>query len=278
MDPGGGRAAFGARTEPPRQGVHDQPGESRLPPAVDASLPRCGRGARDGHSEGRSAPPVPQGRRDRKAPDSLVAGAVRAILRSSRLAVVRRLVRLGDARHPDQEPGGLEEDDLHPHLRRERRVLRPRAAVRSARSGRPGTGKTSPEDRRAAGVSSARAGSEAASAEGRRAASDRAWATACRWSSPRRGAAAGIVCSQVFDHTSVLQFLERVAGRQVADRNPGDQRQCVATDGVRRPDVGVPGVSRRSCGCTLPAARRLFRAGAPRAIRAHAFGLPETVG
>ena len=50
-----------------------------------------------------------------------------------------------DAGYPDQEPGSVEEDDLHPHLRRKRRLLRSRSAVRRARiRATPESGKTSP--------------------------------------------------------------------------------------------------------------------------------------
>ena len=47
----------------------------------------------------------------------------------------------GDAEYPDRESGGLEEDDLHSHLRRERRLLRSRSAVRRAGAGQSGIGK-----------------------------------------------------------------------------------------------------------------------------------------
>ena len=39
-----------------------------------------------------------------------------------------------------KNPGGLEQDDLHPDLRRERWLLRPCAAVRGAGSGESGVG------------------------------------------------------------------------------------------------------------------------------------------
>ena len=109
LDPGGGRAAFGARTESPRQGVHHQPGD---PDYRQLATLRY----RDAGVEREMAIPkgdlLHQFRKDvetRQAADRLVAGAARAFLRPSRLGLVRRVVHRRSAEHPDQQSGRLEE-------------------------------------------------------------------------------------------------------------------------------------------------------------------------
>src|SRR5437016_3346866 len=138
MDRGGPRPALGAGPEPSSEGVHDEPGRSRLPAVIDTALSRWRRGAGNGHSEIRSAAPVPPRCRKRKAACRVVARPIRTIQRSSRVPVVWSLVRRRDIEYSDEESGNLEEDDLHPHVRRKRRLLRPRSAVRRARSGESG--------------------------------------------------------------------------------------------------------------------------------------------
>ena len=112
--------------------------------------------------------------------------------RSSRFPVVWRLVRRRDVEYPYEESGGLEEDDLHSDLRRKRRILRPRSAVRGAGSSESGVGQDVAGHRREPGVSAARAGLEAASGEGGARRSGGPGLIVCRWWSHRRGAAAGM--------------------------------------------------------------------------------------
>src|SRR5690348_3490439 len=52
--------------------------------------------------------------------------------------MVRRVVRLRGAGYSHAESRGLEEDDFHPVLRRERRILRPRPAICPAGTRSPG--------------------------------------------------------------------------------------------------------------------------------------------
>ena len=78
---------------------------------------------------------------DGRAAGRLVDRRTGELLRPPELGVVRRVVRLRSARHPHEESRGLEEDRLHSLLRRERRVLRPRAAVRRAASVAAGDGR-----------------------------------------------------------------------------------------------------------------------------------------
>jgi phospholipase C len=49
----------------------------------------------------------------------------------------------------------------------------------------------------------------------------------------------GYVCSQVFDHTSVLQLMERVLSRKPGKEIRENQHQRVAAHGVRRSVLGV---------------------------------------
>ena len=108
--------------------------------------------------------------------------------------------RGGVRRQQDQrdrgQSGGLGEDGLHPQLRRERRHLRPRRRRRSRR--------------RARRTSSSEACRSAAG-----------FRVPCIIVSP--WTAGGWVCSQPFDHTSVLQFLEKFTG--VAEPNITDWRR-----------------------------------------------------
>ena len=67
----------------------------------------------------------------------------------------------------------------------------------------------------------------------------------------------GYVCSQVFDHTSVLQFLENLLSRQDGESDQRDEYQRVAAGRLRRPLFGISAgnlragqtdVSRAGCG------------------------------
>ena len=49
----------------------------------------------------------------------------------------------------------------------------------------------------------------------------------------------GCVCSQVFDHTSPLQFLERLSLAQNGRQGRGTQHQPLAAHRLRRPHVGI---------------------------------------
>ena len=54
------------------------------------------------------------------------------------IGVVWSVVHLRSSQYSHEESGGLEEDDFHPDVRRERRLLRPCSSVRRARSKKPG--------------------------------------------------------------------------------------------------------------------------------------------
>ena len=136
--------ALAASQGAPRKGVHDERRRSRATARSRSSPIRTARPARECRCP--SGDVLHQFRQDvvdGHAARRLVARRAGELLRSSERRVVRRVVRVGGARHPDEEPGGLEEDDLHSLLRRERRLLRPRAAVCGAASVAPETGRAS---------------------------------------------------------------------------------------------------------------------------------------
>ncbi len=115
-----------------------------LPPVPErrARQPAATRRAqtRHGHlAPGRLALRQLRGRRARRhAAAGLVDRRARGVHRAPELAAeLRRLVRLADARRADREPGGLEQDGVLPHLRRERRLLRPHGAARRRPSRAP---------------------------------------------------------------------------------------------------------------------------------------------
>ena len=70
------------------------------------------------------------------------------------------------------------------------------------------------------------------------------WAIACRWSSPRRGAAAGMSVRRC-STTPRSCSSSKIPQPQDRPENPRDEHQCLAANGVRRPDVGVPAARRR---------------------------------
>src|SRR5580704_19362599 len=129
MDPGRVGEVIGARARSARPGVHHEPGGSGLSRVVNIALYGRRRGARNGDPQERSILPVPQGCERRSSSESLMAGSIRAILGSSLIALVWRLVSCRDAKYSDEESGGMEQDDLHPHLRRKRWILRSRSTV-----------------------------------------------------------------------------------------------------------------------------------------------------
>ena len=132
-----------------------------------------------------------------------------------------------------QQSGGLEEDGLHPDLRRERRLLRPRPAVRRTASppARDRTGHK--RDRRRRRIRRVGTGSKAAPAgQARESSIGLGYRVPMIIASPwSRG---GCVCSQVFDHTSVLQFLEKFlthkTGKKVEEPNISRWRRTVCGD------------------------------------------------
>ena len=93
---------------------------------------RDGRHPRDGDPARRHSAPVPRGCPDGQASNSVLAGGARGVFGPPVISVVWCVVRCRDSQYPDSQCGTLEEDDLHSHLRRERRLLRPRAPVRRA--------------------------------------------------------------------------------------------------------------------------------------------------
>ena len=107
------------------------------------------------------------------------------------------------------------------HLRRERRLLRPRRPAVPAGVRRPGPVDGRRLDRPVPGRQRATRPARTASAR------------ACRCSSSRPWSKGGYVCSETFDHTSIIRFMERRFGVQRA------QHLAVAPRGVRRPDLRV---------------------------------------
>ena len=191
--PGGGRL----RHQPARV-VRELPGREARQPAVRE------------RADDLPARPVRVGREARQAPDRLVdppdLGPERAPGVPS--GVRRELPRL-EAQRGRREPGPLVEDRIHRQLRRERWAVRPRRSAASAggdaRRVRPGRA-----DRRT----------------GRSAA-----ASACRRSSISPWSVGGYVATEQFDHTSVLQFLEKLTGVR------RDEHHAMAPPDVRRPHL-----------------------------------------
>ena len=154
------------------------------------------------------------------------------ILGPSRIAVVWRLVRRRNAEHPDQEPGSLEQDDLHPHLRRERRLLRPCSAVLA-----PDPASRNPARHRRGSTRawsifrSSRIGSGIR--RRKRAAVRSGWATACRSSSLRRGVAADMFarrCSTTPRFCSSRRVAGRLSQTEIREPNISAWRRTVCGD------------------------------------------------
>ena len=230
--PGAIRIAPGSGQAAARSGLHDQLGGSRLPKADRTHLP--GRRHRPPYAgpQRRCVAPVSQGRRRGQTAHDLVAGAVRTILRSPQLRVVRHwyLSEVLDilTKNPAVWKKTVfiltydENDGYFDHVP-------PFVAPDPAR---PETGRVSK------GID---AGLEYVSLE-----QDQVWhpghargssiglgyrvpmVIASPWS---RG---GAVCSQVFDHTSVLQFMEKVlshkTGKKVEEPNINRWRRAVCGD------------------------------------------------
>ena len=140
----------------------------------------------------------------------------------------RRALRQPGAPGARRQPRRLRLHRAVPQLRRERRLLRPRAAAGRRPPGPP--------------TSSTR-GSPSASASG------------SRWSSSRRGRRGGWVDSQVFDHTSVIRFLETwtaALGTPATCPNISAWRRKVCGDLTGAFDFATPGL-RRCRRCRPPA-------------------------
>ena len=153
-----GRAAgAGEVVAPPR--VHDQRRPSRLSCARDARIQRSRQPARRARARRGRALPVSPRRRERRAAVGVLAGRAGELLGSPGRALVRRVVRLRSPRHPDGASRRVEEDRVHPVLRRERRLLRSRPAVPRAasRAAGDGQGVGRPRHRRSSGQSRASA-------------------------------------------------------------------------------------------------------------------------
>jgi phospholipase C len=117
----------------------------------------------------------------------------------------------------DRQPGRLEPDRAVPELRRERRLLRPRAAAGPAvlreLERRPGAGRAGRRQHRGHHGRVPRDPGQLPrhAQRGRLLHRPTAWARACRCTSSP-WSKGGWVNSQVFDHTSVLQFIEKRFG------------------------------------------------------------------
>ena len=130
-------------------------------------------------------------------------------------AELRRLVRLAGPRRLDVQPRGVEQDRAVHHLRRERRLLRPPGpAARRRAIGREGLSTVDPPTRSSPATRGLSA--PARTASGMRV----PMLVVSPWSK------GGWVNSEVFDHTSLIRFLERRFGRPSGpDR---DQHHAVA--------------------------------------------------
>ena len=127
---------------------------------------------------------------------------------------LRRLVHLPDLRHPGLQPRGVQQDRLHHQLRRGRRKLRPPRAAHAA-ADHPLTGPR-------------RSASKTRSSRRRPRTARSASALGCRFLAISPWSKGGYVNSQVFDHTSVIQFIEKRFG--VLERNISPWRRAVAGD------------------------------------------------
>ena len=167
-------------------------GRSGLPAVVDTALSRWRRGAGNGHSERRSAAPVPQGCGERQAARGLVAGPAGTFSDHpgspwyGAWYVAETLNIL--TKNPEVWKKTIfiltydENDGYFDHVP-------PFVAPDPAN---PESGQDVARDRRGIGISAARAGSEAAPGEGSARRSGGPGLSACRWWLPRRGAAAGM--------------------------------------------------------------------------------------
>jgi hypothetical protein len=121
-------------TRPSRQSILHQHGRSALSRAIHIPIPGRRRHARNEDPERRCTAPVPPRCKERKAAGCLMDSSAGVLLRSPELPLVRSLVCGRSDEHSHAESGSLEENHLHPDLRRERRILRPRSAFRCSRS------------------------------------------------------------------------------------------------------------------------------------------------
>ena len=128
--------------------------------------------------------------------DHAAAGRVRAPGRAAR---VRRVPGAADPEHAGLQPRRVGQDGVHRRLRRERRLLRPRAAADPA-----GRHRRRVPDRRSAALGGRRR-RRARSASG---SAPRAW-------SSRRSAPAATCTPETFDHTSMLRLIETRFGVEV---------------------------------------------------------------
>ena len=155
-----------------------------------------------GRADDLPAGPVRVGRQARQAADGLLDRADLGPERAPGLpaGLGRELPRL-EAERGGREPRPVVEDRVHHQLRRERRPVRSRRAAVAARRHRRTSSSRSPASR------TGRSGA----------------ASGCRASSSRPGRSAASSPSEQFDHTSVLQFLERLTG--VKETNISDWRR-----------------------------------------------------
>ena len=211
-------------------------------------------------SQGRRAPPVPPGRRSRQAADRLVARRRRSdsptipappgTARGTSPRLLDILTKNPDVWKKtifiltyDENDGYF--DHVPPFV-----APHPRAAGngQGLAGHRRRASSTSTREERARSASRARNARDSPIGLGYRV----PLVIASPWS---RG---GCVCSQVFDHTSPLQFLEKLLIAQAEPRGSRDEHQRVATDRVRRSDVRLPtrGRQRRTSVSPSPTATR----------------------
>ena len=159
-------------------------------------------------------------RQGRQAAAGLLDRRARGLHRALQLArELRRLVHRAGPGRAHLQPRGVEQDRAVHHLRRERRLLRPRRAAVRRR----------PPPRRACPPSTSRSTSSRATrghVAGPYGLGPRVpMLVVSPWSK------GGYVCSEIFDHTSIIRFMERRFGVQRAEH------LALAARRLRRPDL-----------------------------------------
>ena len=162
-------------------------------------------------------------RHERQAAERVVDRRPGGVHRASGVAGrLRRLVHRRRAQRADQRPRGVVEDGAADHLRRERRLLRPRRrAVPQRRRSRPGSRPcrwTTSCSKDRPGLPAARTGVVGPYGLGVRV----PLLVVSPWST------GGWVCSEMFDHTSLIRFIEARFG--VGEPNITPWRRAVSGD------------------------------------------------
>ena len=201
--------------------------------------------------------PAEGGRQGRQAAADLLDRRPRGLHRAPQLArELRRLVHLPGPGRAHLRPEGVGEDGPVHHLRRERRLLRPRGpAVPAAASAAQGKSTVDPALDVFKGDSKTRPVPTAS-------------ASACPCSSSRPGARAAYVCSETLDHTSIIRFMESRFGVHEPNISPWRRAVCgdltAAFDFSRKDATPVAAPRHRRLRAAGPRAPPRLRAGPAR--------------